>query len=190
MKNIILILGILFYSSCTSDNDPCPSASHPLEDLLTSLAGSNEYLNIEGFQCETHEYTFEMNTDGILCSVGYQGNEYNQDFIIQLVDADNNVLIDESLSFSESDVSYRPVPEVALAANSSYTIRRICKNYDDNKPLEGRLLKANNVPLGISQLPLPMSFYDFKITGVNFYGNNSEYPNAIPKIYFGFNAQE
>ena len=174
-------------SSC-NNMDPCPNADHPMEDLFTANANLDEYLSIVDYQTETHEYSFRLLQDGVICSVGYLADTSVSNYIIQILDANGTILVDEEIKFASDALEFRPIPDINIIANEEYTIRRICKDYPSDVHLAGSILKANNVPIGTPQLSLPLTEGDLVITAVAFYGKNEEVPNAIPRIEFGFEA--
>ncbi len=176
---------ILLFSAC-SNTDPCPNADHPIEDIFSAFGNDEEFLSTRDYPSETHEYSFKMLTDGVICSVGYLADTSVSNYIIQILDANGATLVDESIKFPSDVLGFRPIPDVTVLANETYTIRRICQEYPDDDHLSGAILKADNVPIGTSILELPFTEGDISITAVGFYGKNEFPSNAIPRIEIGF----
>lgn len=178
----------MFGMSCTND-DPCPDADHPLEDLVTSLITSDSYANEVGFANEAHEYSFRFDTDGILCSVGYESSNTIGDYVIQIKDAQNISLLDESFNFPKGVVTYRAIPEINILANQEYTITRVCVGCQQDSLLIGRVTKATNSPFN-PDFDLPKSNLGFTVTSANLFGNDPSISVAVPRIELGFEEAE
>lgn len=189
MKYLLALPAFIFCLYSCSNTDPCPNADHPIEDLFVANANSEEYLTTRGYETETHEYSFKLIEDGVICSVGYLADTSVSSYIIQILDSNETILVDEEIKFPSDVLGFRPIPDVSVIANEEYTIRRICKDYPADVHLAGAILKADNVPIGTPILELPFTNESLIITSVAFYGKNEESPNAIPRIEFGFEAE-
>lgn len=80
----------------------------------------------------THEYTFRVNTNGTICSIGYKGQSDTLEYLIQIVAPDGSSLYSASHTFSNTETEYIEIEDVNLTAGIDYVIRRSILNNDSN----------------------------------------------------------
>ena len=157
MKKRILLLApfiVLSIVGCESDKSPaCNSTTFPMTDIFSSLAGNGFYTDEVSYDTEIHEYKFILDTDGEICSIGFQAQASSGPFEIEILNDSSQVVFSDSYSFSSSTTDYIAINPLPIVANREYTIRRINANYTMSDEIIGRIL---TVPSNDS-LVLPIS---------------------------------
>ena len=79
------------------------------------------------------EYTFNVNTNKTICSIGYQGSianfSNNTPYTIEIYNNTTSTMVySGSIIFNSTSVDYKTITPTGLVANQSYTIRRIASN--------------------------------------------------------------
>ncbi len=136
----------------------------------------------------THEYTFDVNTNKTICSVGYQGNANlfaaNVPYVIEIYDNTTSTMVYTGTHvFDSAVVDYQAIAPTALVAGNSYTIRRIASNYLGNiGNTIGRICRFNS-----GAVPYPVTSGAITINSSNFYGTGGPAANfGIPFIDIAF----
>ncbi|WP_310379748.1 hypothetical protein [Flavobacterium sp.] len=200
MKNnffkIVLPLGLLVFatfiigSGCGSSvPDPvtftCSTTGTEFQQLYDQVKIANpKFSDITTIDLTTHEYTFYVDTDETICSIGYQGNANlytaNIPYTIEIYNnSAGTLLYSGNHVFGSVSTSYKPITGVALSGGTSYTIKRIANDYlGDIANTTGRVLSFSAV-----STVLPVTFGGLSIKATNFYGKGGPIPNAgIPYI--------
>lgn len=166
---------------------PCSTTNTLFQQVFAATATANPtFQDNVTIDLLTHEYTFKVDANKTVCSVGYQGNAAlfasSLPYTIEIVDtATNAVIYTGNHLFGSTALSYVSITPVNLIANQSYTIRRTIPagGYGGNiGNTVGRVLSFTATSGGF-----PASSGGFTITSSNFYGSGGPIPNAgIPYI--------
>ena len=171
---ITFCLTVIIFVGCGKDE--CPNSQYLMENLYSSFSTNSDFEDRISYDSETHEYSFILARDVQLCGIGYQSQANIDNYDFRIVDDQNNLILDEQLSFSSDKTEYRSVTAVSLNANTEYTISRTCNTYDSISDVIGRILTFS------SAVSLPIVQGDLTITKVSFYGNGNPDNDAIPFI--------
>ena len=165
----------------------CSTTNTLFQQVFAATATANPtFQDISTMDLLTHEYTFNVNANKTICSIGYQGNATlfasNLPYTIEIVDtATNTVIYTGNHLFGATGTSYVSITPVNLIANQSYTIRRTLPTggYGGNiGNTIGRILRFTSSSTGF-----PASSGGFTITSSNFYGTGGPVLNiGIPYI--------
>ncbi|MGV3460613.1 MAG: hypothetical protein ACO1N9_09200 [Flavobacterium sp.] len=80
----------------------------------------------------THEYTFSVDTDGTVCSIGYMGETPTLEYTIEIVAPDGSSVYTGQHVFSSTAIEYIDIENpVSLTAGTHYVMRRSIPNYDN-----------------------------------------------------------
>lgn len=111
---------------CLIIEEACVTVDTPFIAIYDSIKALPEVAESTIWSAETHEYTFSTNTDGTICSIGYQGDEgfTGVEYLIEIVAADGSVIYSGIHTFSSDATEYVSIPPVNIAANQLYCIRR------------------------------------------------------------------
>lgn len=166
---------------------PCPTTNTLFQQVFAATAAAHPtFQDNVTMDLLTHEYTFNVNANKTICSIGYQGNATlfasNLPYTIEIVDtATNAVIYTGNHLFNSTATSYVSITPVNLIANQSYTIRRTLPpgGFGGNiGNTVGRILSFTAASGGF-----PASTGGFTITGSNFYGTGGPAVNfGIPYI--------
>lgn len=141
------------------------------------------HVNDITFDTEIHEYTFQFSANKTICSIGYQSQPAiaAAPYLIQILDASNNIVYSSPHIFSSANTSYVPITPTPIVANQSYTIRRtiLLSNAGNSfQNIIGRVVRQNG-----ALVSFPQTFGIMTITGANFYQNGGPLLNmGIPYI--------
>lgn len=183
---LLLIISTAF--SCNNDDNQnqggCNTANSEFTQLYAATLASNiSFTDVTTMDLLTHEYTFEVNTNETVCSIGYQGNANlygaNIPYLIEIVDNGTNTIIySGNHVFDSAQTEYVSITPTNLTASTSYTLRRTVTNYLGNiGNTVGRLLRFNGPS------PYPVSNAAMTITSSDFYGTGGPVPDfGIPYI--------
>lgn len=183
---LLLIISTAF--SCNNDDNQnqggCNTANSEFTQLYAATLASNvSFTDVTTMDLLTHEYTFEVNTNETVCSIGYQGNANlyaaNIPYLIEIVDnGTNTVIYSGNHVFDSAQTEYVSITPTNLTAGTSYTLRRTVTNYLGNiGNTVGRLLRFNGPS------PYPVSNAAMTITSSDFYGTGGPVPDfGIPYI--------
>lgn len=185
-----LLVGPSCGSSVPTPVDPTPTCfttNTLFQQVFTATATANPtFQDVATMDLLTHEYTFTVNANKTICSIGYQGNATlfanNLPYTIEIVDSlTNTVVYTGNHLFGSTATSYVSITPVNLIANQSYTIRRTLPTggYAGNiGNTIGRILRFTSSSTGF-----PASSGGFTITSSNFYGTGGPVVNfGIPYI--------
>lgn len=187
---LLLITATLIIGSSCGNNAPdpvstCSSTNTSFQQVYSATATANAgYPDNNTMDLLTHEYTFSVNANKTICSIGYQGNAVlfanNLPYTIEIVDASNTVIYSGNHLFDSTATSYVTIAPVNLIANQSYTIRRIIPSggyLGDLANTVGRILQFT------VNIPYPVTQNGFTITSSDFYGTGGPVPDfGIPYI--------
>lgn len=174
----------------------CSTTASDFNSLYSGLAANTAtYTDHETLDLEVHSYTFSVNTQKTICSIGYkaQPNLAARTYEIKITDVGNNsVLYDGFHLFSTSSTSYvTPSSTITLNPGRVYKIERIQNNYagiaGGVSNTIGRLIDNSFGPITFPQTfgninVLSASAYDVGTTPT-FFSNN-----FIPYIDIRFQA--
>ena len=197
MSKLALAMGILIMAaSCTptppppTPPTPCVTTGTDFQTLYSNtLALSPAYNNYTTMDLVTHEYTFFINTNKTVCSIGYQGNATlfaaSIPYTIEIYDNTNSILVySGNHVFNSAFTDYiTPTSAINLTAGNSYTIKRKAVNYLGNiGNTIGRICRFSNSSAP-PVVPYPVNYGIMTITASNFYGTGGPVPNyGIPYI--------
>lgn len=185
----VLFLGITIIG-CSPSPAPAPPTGCNIvgtdfqQLYATTLASNALYTNYTTMDLVTHEYTFNVNTNKTVCTIGYQGNAAlfagSVPYTIEIYNNTTSTLVySGNHIFNSAATDYQPITPTNLVAGDSYTVRRIASNYLGNiGNTIGRILRFNTGPV-----PYPVTSGALTITSSNFYGTGGPVPNfGIPYI--------
>lgn len=190
------LLFSIFLFGCSSD-DPAPpppancnTTNTPFQQhFIGTLATDPLYSDNVTMDLLTHEYTFKMNSNETICSVGYQGNAVlyanNIPYLIEIVDVSTNTVIySGNHVFNDAAIEYVSITPTNIVANQDYTIRRTVTNYLGNiGNTIGRILRFNGQSNSFSN----PNIAGMSITASNFYGTGGPATDfGIPYIDIAF----
>ncbi len=184
----VLIVGSNCGSGPTAVAAPCDASNTTFKQLYnfarTSMSGSTDVTNMDLL---THEYTFTLSANQVVCKVGYQGNSTlyanNIPYLIEIVNSTNTLLYSGNHVFQSAVIDYQSISPVTLIAGQSYTLKRTVTNYMGNlSNTIGRALAFN-----VAANHFPVTLNGLTITASNFYGTGGPVPNyGIPYIELVF----
>lgn len=160
----------------------CEQSQSETENLFQNLV-TNDNFSIENtLDLITHDYTFKMDVDGEICSIGYQGAS-NLAYQIRILDSSGNILYDNNHTFSTTAQDYVSIIPVAINANENYTIQRISNGSEVIGPVTLAYYDYD-IP---NSVDFPFTAGDFTIVSTPYFDSNMEFPGIIiPYITFGF----
>ena len=196
MKTSITKIGLLFFGlfatiSCNNDdnqNQPTPSSCNTANSEFSqlyaaTLASNSSFTDVTTMDLLTHEYTFELNANKTVCSIGYQGNANlyaaGIPYLIEIIDNSTGLAVySGNHVFDSAQTEYVSITPTALTAGTSYTLKRTVINYLGYiGNTVGRLLRFNGPS------PYPVSNALMTITASDFYGTGGPVPDfGIPYI--------
>lgn len=185
----LLLVAVVATLSCNNDDNQnqgggCSTANSEFSQLYAAtLASNSSFTDVTTMDLLTHEYTFEVNTNETVCSIGYQGNANlyaaSIPYLIEIVDNTTNLTIySGNHVFDSVQTEYVSITPTNLTAGTSYTLRRTVTNYLGNiGNTVGRLLRFNGPS------PYPVSNAAITITSSDFYGTGGPVSDfGIPYI--------
>jgi hypothetical protein len=181
-RNICVVaFSTIIFTSCSKDEVQAPSQA-PVQNTpnanscntsntlfnqmynLTDLASTGVTNQILG-DTSTYEYTFLVNTNSTVCSIGMASiGSNNVPYRIIIKNLTTNIdVYDGVLNFDSGNTNYRSISPVALIVGNQYVIRRIT------------LVKAhqNTRGLGYGNINFPIDEGPLRILGANIYGDNT-----------------
>lgn len=173
-------------SDCVEEVVSCIADSTPFTSVFESA------LNVEGVQettiwsAVTHEYTFSLDTDGVICTIGYQADMNGGEYILEILEEDGTVLYSGMHDFEADELNYVSITPVTVTANQKYIIKR-------SRPdaIGGGLCKAAMKVEGLEPL-LPLTSDGLTIYSTRYYGGGTgseeQVYHLVPFISFGFSA--
>lgn len=189
-KAVTLQLVILLIIGCSPSPNPAPPSNCNIvgtdfQNLYTNTLASNvlfdDYTTMD---LVTHEYTFDVNVNKTVCTVGYQGNANlyaaSIPYTIEIYNNTTSTLVyTGNHVFNSAAVDYQTIIPTALVAGNSYTVKRIASNYLGNiGNTIGRICRFNS-----GTIPFPVNSGALTIYSSNFYGTGGPVPNfGIPYI--------
>jgi len=187
-KTALLLLTILLFNSCNSDNETepeintiCDNTYSEFQTIFSNLI-ADSYINVVTMDHLTHEYTFKVSSQKEVCELGYQSYPEIEikPYLIEIYDNTNSRLIynDEHIFSSDSTSYAMPSETITLQPNISYTISRTQNNWNSNiVNVIGRMAYKTT-------MEFPYSVGDLTITSSNFHsGDFGSLPNnALPFI--------
>ncbi len=156
----------------------CDTENTPFAQAYNSLTAGEQFT----MDTWTHEYTFSVSQPGVICSIGYKGETATLEYTIKILDANNTELYTGQHTFSDTDMEYISIPDVALQANTNYTIRRSIQGYGPGSSGIGTLKWGQNNTLPVTQGVITIHQARF------FGGGGNTDPNfeMVPMIDFAF----
>lgn len=135
MKGIIKMLVFAIFIGSCSKSEPvvtpalaasCNTSSTPFQSAWASL----NYPITTSPENLVQEYTFNVNANKTVCSIGYQGTSINfttnTPYTIEIYNNTTSTMVyTGNLIFNSASVDYKTITPAVLMANESYTIRRI-----------------------------------------------------------------
>lgn len=165
-----------------NDIDNCIESNKNMHFSLMDLLNDSNY-TLTSIDLTTYEYTFTINEDLLLCSVGYQGFN-NVPFLITLLDEDDNILYEEEMIFDENTQDFINITPIQLDTNKTYTIRRFIEWGNVGEYVSGKIIKEGNFE---DQYNFPSIQNNITIISSNFYGTGGPSLDfGIPLITLGF----
>ena len=189
---LVIALGLTIISCSPTPSPPsssCNTVGTDFQNLYTStLASDPLFDDYTTMDLVTHEYTFDVNTNKTICSIGYQGNANlfaaNVPYTIEIYNNTTSTMVyTGNHVFDSAIVDYQSITPTLLVAGDSYTIRRIASNYLSNiGNTIGRICRFNT-----GTVPFPVTSGAITIYSSNFYGTGGPVPNfGIPYIDIAF----
>jgi hypothetical protein len=189
------------YVTLANSGTTCSATASDFNSLYTGLAANTAtYTDHETLDLEVHSYTFSVNTQKTICSIGYKAQPElaTRNYEIKITDVGNNtVLYDGFHLFSTTSTSYvTPSSSITLNPGRVYKIERIQTNYAGTLSgignTIGRLIDNSFSPMTFPQTfgsinVLSASAYDVGTTPTFFSNNFIPYidirfqtPNTTP----------
>ncbi|MDR6299389.1 cadherin repeat domain-containing protein [Mesonia maritima] len=159
----------------------CEQSQAETENLFQNLVSNDNFSFENTLDLITHDYTFKMDIDGEICSIGYQGAS-NFAYQIRILDSSGNILYDNNHTFSTTVQDYVSITPVSINANEKYTIQRISNNATTGSEKIGPVIESDDTSINF-----PFTEGGFTIVSTPYFDSNMEFPGIImPYITFGF----
>lgn len=193
MKTNLSKVGILFFLSilfvgCGSPNPPststCNTVGTPFQLLETYLLASVSpvYATNVTMDLDTHEYTFKLQANKTVCSIGYQNQGGYIGQYLMKISQGANVLYGGNHSFVSTSIVFVPINPIALTAGISYTVSRTLLNGTNINHRLGKVIENTSG----SNIPYPVTDGNMTIISSTFYGSGGPVNDIfIPYIGFG-----
>lgn len=140
-KKLLNIIGIaliglmsLLNSGCGSSAPtvtPCSTTGTLFQAIYTNLTSTTGITNTNTMDSYVHGYEFNVTSNKVICSIGYQSQAAvaGQLYKIELIDnTTGTTLYNTSSTFSSSATSYVSVPNITVQAGHNYIVRRTLLN--------------------------------------------------------------
>lgn len=175
VATVLLITATLIIGpSCTSPLSAppvgCNTGLSSFKTLWGDLVTAHPaYTDSNTMDLDVHEYTFTLNANQTICSIGYQGSAAlkaaNIPYTIEIYNnTDAAMTYTGNIVFDSAATDYHTISAVTLLAGKSYTIRRIVTNdLGDLMNTIGRILYFD------TGNPFPATSNGMTITSSNFY---------------------
>jgi len=166
--------------------ETCEANSIPFTSVYDSIADIEGVQETTIWSAVTHEYTFSLDTDGVICSIGYQADMNGGAYVLEILEEDGTVLYSGIHTFLPNELKYVSITPVTVNANQKYIIKR--RNPDG---VGGGLCKALLRVEGTETI-LPITNNGLTIHSTRYYGGGTgseeQLYNLIPFISFGFSS--
>ena len=186
-KLLLIILTTVIFFSCDDDNDSTNNVCEEnyLTDTFATITGIDDVTEAKPF--ETHLLRIRIQSDGEICSIGYQSpSNYTGSYDIQIT---NNTgvgfIYNNVFSFSQAQLEYHDInPTLQVNAGDYISIfRTISSGYTNINQAKGRILKNSNN----TNIIFPFTEQQVTFEQSSFYGGGTaENNSAIPYIGLGF----
>lgn len=174
-------------------NNSCNTTTSDFNNVFYGLAYVNNHSIDDTIDLQVHSYTFSVNTQKTICSIGYkaQPEMATRTYEIKITDVGNNAVIyDDHHLFSTSSTSYvTPSSTITLNPGRVYKLERIQNNYAGTPSgllnTIGRVVHHNS----FSPITFPQSFGNINVLGASAYDVNANpvfLDNFIPFIDIRF----
>lgn len=190
-KTFLIAIATLAICSCGSnDNDPtnpCETLNSPVvQAMATFISNTTDYIDEpEWMDLETHEYTIQINTNGEICSIGYQNpSTYNGSYTMEITAPGGTY--SGVHAFSQTATQYIAIPPITVISGDIIVVKRtIQPGYTLLNETVGRTIRRTNS----APIPFPLTVTNITFISSSFYGAGGPVPNiAIPYIALGFTA--
>jgi len=190
-KTFLIALTIMAMNSCgSSDSDPtnpCETLNSPVvQAMATFISNTTDYIDEpEWMDLETHEYTIQINTNGEICSIGYQNpSTYTGNYTMEITAPGGTY--SGVHTFSQSTTQYIAIPPITVTSGDVIVVKRtIQPGYTMFNETVGRTIRRTNS----APIPFPLTVANVTFISSSFYGAGGPVPNiAIPYIALGFTA--
>lgn len=192
MKSVIKILSLLsiliFFISCDNDNDPTNNVcdeNYITANITDAFSTANGYNNLAEFMdLKTHMYKIKINSNGKICSVGYQNpSVWTGNYIIEIINETTNATYSGTHSFSQSQLDYQSITPVTVNSGDIIVVMRTIVGNSNLNQTVGRILRKSNN----SNVPYPITQGNVEFLSSDFYGSGGPVPNyGQPYIALGF----
>lgn len=187
---LIALIGLAINSCGSNDNDPtntCETLNSPIvQAMATFISNTTDYIDeAEWMDLETHEYTIQINTNGEICSIGYQNpSTYTGSYTMEITAPGGTYT--GVHTFSQATTQYIPIPIIPVTSGDIIVVKRtIQPGYPALNATVGRAIRRTNS----APIPFPLTVANVTFVSSNFYGAGGPVPNiAIPYIALGFTA--
>lgn len=156
----------------------CDATNTLFRQAYDSQAGTEEFT----MDTWTHEYTFSLDTDGTVCSIGYKGETPDLVYTIEILAPDGSAVYSGEHTFSDTEMEYISIEEIDLTAGEEYIMRRSIPNYD------------NGWGVGtLKHVALPLTHEGITVHQSRFYGGGGSVDpdyTKLPFIDFVFKPQQ
>ena len=185
---LIATLSIAIISCGSPDNDttnPCETLDSPVtQAFATFIANNTDYIDEpEWMDLETHEYSIQINSNGDICSIGYQNPAaYTGSYTMEII-APNGTYTGVH-TFSQTATEYIVIPAIPVTSGDVVIVRRtIQPGYSSLNETVGRAIRRTSS----APIPFPLTVANVTFLGSTFYGAGGPVNDiAIPYIAFGF----
>lgn len=190
-KRFLIAILVLASIRCgSSDNDPtnpCETLNSPVvQTMATFISNTTDYIDEpEWMDLETHEYTIQINTNGEICSIGYQNpSTYTGGYTMEITAPGGTY--SGVHTFSQTAAQYISIPPITVVSGDIIVVKRtILPGYTLLNETVGRTIRRTNS----APIPFPLTATNVTFISSNFYGAGGPVPNiAIPYIALGFTA--
>lgn len=175
------ILSSIFILGCTTSNSvpvivPTAFCDQTLTPFQTAWA-SLSYPVTTSPENLVQEYTFSINSNKTICSIGYQGSVLNftnnTPYTIEIYNNTTTTSVySGSLIFNSASVDYKAITPTNLIANQSYTIRRIASNVNATVIGPGTQSVGTWKNFTVTTAVFPIVSNGLTITGSKIYNGN------------------
>lgn len=184
------------YVTLANSGTTCSATASDFNSLYNGLAANTAtYTDHETLDLEVHSYTFSVNTQKTICSIGYKAQPElaTRNYEIKITDVgNNNVLYDGFHLFSTTSTSYvTPSSSITLNPGRVYKIERIQTNYAGTLSGIGNTI-GRLIDNSFSPMTFPKTFGSINVLGASAYdvGTTPTFfsNNFIPYIDIRFQA--
>ena len=173
---------LLFFGIGCSKNNPEPLISRSVACDHTSTQFQSAWTSLN-YPVTTspenlvQEYTFSIDANKTICTIGYQGSvanfTSNTPYTIEIYNNTTSTIVySGNLIFNSASVDYKTITPTVLTANQSYTIRRIASTVNAQMSGPGPQSISTWKNFTANTVVFPIISNGLRITGSKIYNGN------------------